>query len=391
MTASAHHHHTPHIEQPVALGSNEKVAHGRLKQFWEMAIKLQVSDVIIRPGNRVKLRIRGELKNVDAPPFTDDEMEAEVKQMLNDAQWEHYGRAGSIDLAYAHDPRNRFRVNIFRTMGRSAIAARRISSDIKNFDELYLPPIMADIANNHQGLVLLCGVTGSGKSTTIAAMLDKINSERQCHILTIEDPIEYMFADKKALINQREIGLDVPNFAEGLRAMVRENPDVVLIGELRDRETFEAAVHAAETGHLCFGTVHASSCAQCFSRIYNLFPPEERELIREMFAQTLKAVVYQKLVKTLMPDVPRVPAVEVLLNTPIVTKYIFDGREAELTDIIKKSQQEGMIDLNQCLVDLVNKEYIHPKIALEVSRNPDELRMLFKGIRSGAGAGAQTR
>jgi twitching motility protein PilT len=267
-------------------------------------------------------------------------------------------------------------------MGRVSIAARRISSEILSYEQLNLPPVMTTIAEYHQGLVLLCGVTGSGKSTTIASMIQQINETRPCHILTIEDPIEYMFRDAKAMVNQREIGIDVPDFSTAIRAMVRENPDVVLIGELRDRETFQAAVQAAETGHLVFGTIHASGAANTFSRIYNLFPPEERELIREMFATTCKAIVYQKLLKTLRKDVPRVPAIEVMLNTPAVMKYILDQREIEIPAIIRKSTHEGMIDYTDWLVQLVNKEFIHPTVGLEAARNPDEYKMRLKGIQT---------
>ena len=361
-------------------GTANPAAAGRLRKFWKACIDLEASDMILRPGIPVKFRIRGILKNAEAEPFTNDELEEEIRKILDAEQWQHYFENGTIDIAYAYDEDNRFRVNIFRTMGRHAMAARRIGSEILNYDQLGLPPVMKDIAENHQGLVLLCGVTGSGKSTTIAAMLQQINETRPCHILTIEDPIEYMFKDAKALVNQREIGIDVPDFATGIRSMVRENPDVVLIGELRDRETFEAAVQAAETGHLVFGTVHASSVSQTFGRIYNLFPPEERELIREMFAQNLRALVYQRLLKTLLKDVPRVPALEVMLNSPSVTKYIFEGREVELPNIIRNSQNEGMIDYHQWLVQLVDKEYIHPTVALEAARNQDELKMRLKGI-----------
>jgi twitching motility protein PilT len=357
----------------------------RLRKFFEAAIRLEASDVIVRPGVGVKFRLRGTLRNADSPPFTEEELEQEVKAMLRPDQYEELNKKGSADLAYAFDPDNRFRLNVFRTMGRPAIAARRVSSRIRGFEELHLPPILKTIAENHLGLVMLCGVTGSGKSSTIAAMLQQINEARACHILTIEDPIEYLFRDARAIVNQREIGVDVPNFADAIRSMVRENPDVVLIGELRDRETFEAAVQAAETGHLVFGTVHASSASQVFNRIYNLFLPEERELMREMFAHTLKAVVYQRLLKSLLPDVPRVPAVEVMLSTPIVQKYILEAREAELGDAIKAGRQEGMIDYTSSLVDLVNKEYIHPKTALEAARSPDEVKMRLKGIVTGTG------
>jgi len=363
---------------------SEATTNGRMRKFWSAAIKFEASDVIVRSGVPVKFRLRGQLQNADASPFTDEELVSEVKALLSDEQWRELQDRGSVDMAYAYDADNRFRVNVFYTMGRLALAARRVSSEILDYEALHLPPVMNQIAEHHQGLVLLCGVTGSGKSTTIAAMLQQVNETRPCHILTIEDPIEYLFKDAKAIVNQREIGIDVPDFATGLRALVRENPDVVLIGEMRDRETFEAAIQAAETGHLVFGTVHANSCAGAFGRIYNLFPPEERDLIREMFAHTLVGIVYQRLLKTLLPDVPRVPAVEVLLNAPTTTKYIREKRESELGDVIRRAEQEGMISLNSSLVDLVNKEYIHPKSALEAARNKDELKMRLKGISTGA-------
>ncbi|MEX0742477.1 MAG: PilT/PilU family type 4a pilus ATPase [Phycisphaeraceae bacterium] len=368
--------------QPIQ-SNNAKAISGRLQKFWEAAIRLEVSDVIIRPGVPVKFRIRGLLKNAEAAPFTNEELEENLREMLTEEQWSHYLARGSVDLAYAYDEDNRFRVNVFRTMGRSAVAARRVSSEILSYEQLGLPPIMGEIAKHHQGLVLLCGITGSGKSTTIAAMLQAINETRPCHILTIEDPVEFIFKDHTAIVNQREIGVDLPAFSDGLRALVRENPDVVLIGELRDKETFEAAVQAAETGHLVFGTVHASSASQCFSRIYNLFPPEERGLIREMFSQSIQAVVYQRLLKTIREDVPRVPAVEVLLGSPSVKKYILEGREVELPELIRKSQHEGMIDYTEWLVDLTLKEFIHPKVAMEAARNLDELKMRLKGIKTG--------
>jgi len=296
---------------------------------------------------------------------------------------EHFRTHGAVDMAYDYDDDNRFRVNVFLARGRISIAARRVSSEILSYSELHLPEVLEEIAEAHQGLILLCGVTGSGKSTTIASMLQQINERRACHIVTIEDPIEYIFKDAKAMVNQREIGVDVPNFATGLRTLVRENPDVVLIGELRDRETFEAAVQAAETGHLVFGTVHASSASQAFGRIYNLFPPEERDLIREMFAANMKAVIYQRLLPCLAEDISRVPAAEVLINNAVVAKYIADSRESELGDVIRDSREQGMLDLTSSLVDLVQKEYIHPRVAISAANNADELKMRLKGIRTG--------
>ncbi len=380
---------TTHERQPIDVDleadvePTDRLEGLRMRDFFKQAIRYEASDLIIKAGIKVRLRLKGDLRALDAEPFTAQEMEQSIERMLTPTQLDHFKAHGSADIAYAFDEDNRFRVNVFRARGKTAIAARRVSSDILSYKQLHLPPILEKIAEAHQGLILLCGVTGSGKSTTIASMIQQINVSRPCHIVTIEDPIEYIFKDDKAVVNQREIGVDVPNFREGLRSLVRENPDVVLIGELRDRETFEAAVQAAETGHLVFGTVHASSAAQAFARIYNLFAPEERDLIREMFSQNMKAVIYQRLLPSLLEGVSRMPAVEVLVNTPVVAKYLLDSREAELGDIIQDNKELGMMDLNSCLVDLVKKEYIHPRDAKAAARNVEELERRLKGFRGG--------
>jgi len=244
-----------------------------------------------------------------------------------------------------------------------------------------------------QGIVLLSGVTGSGKTTTIAAMLDYVNERKPVHIVTIEDPIEYLLTDKKATINQREIGIDCLDFKIALRALVRENPDVVLVGEMRDKETFEAALNAAETGHLVYGTIHASSTTQTFSRIYGLFEQDEREQVRKMLAYQMRAFVYQKLLPTLHEKIHRIPAIEVLINNIVVTKHILEGREGELREYLKSIEaiQSGMKDFNQSLLELVENEFIHVRVALEASPNVDELNMRLKklgGTRRMGEAGA---
>ncbi|MCA9296523.1 MAG: PilT/PilU family type 4a pilus ATPase, partial [Phycisphaerales bacterium] len=285
-----------------------------------------------------------------------------------------------IDFAYDYDDDNRFRVNLFMARGKPSLACRLITSNILPFEKLYLPEILGQVALSAQGLVLFAGVTGSGKSTSIASMLQYINERKRVHIVTIEDPIEYIFKDDKATINQREVGIDCLNFNEALRALVRENPDVVLVGEMRDHETFEAAIRAAETGHLVFGTIHASSAWQTFGRIYDLFPEAERDQLRKLLGYNLRAIIYQKLLKTLKEDIPRIPAIEILLNTPIVQKYILEGREGDLLEVIKKSREEGMIDFTSSLVELVETEYIHSKVAFEATPKPEELKMRLKGI-----------
>ncbi len=303
-----------------------------------------------------------------------------AKDVLDEGQYKHFHHHGSIDFAYDFDDDNRFRVNLFMARGKPSMACRLITSNIKTFEELRLKPILGEVALSAQGLILFAGVTGSGKSTSIASMLQYVNERRKVHILTIEDPIEYIFKDDKATINQREVGIDCIDFNEALRALVRENPDVVLIGEMRDYETFEAAIRAAETGHLVFGTIHASSSWQAFGRIYDMFPEPERDQIRKLLAYNLRAIVYQKLLPTLREDIQRIPALEILLVTPPVQKYIIEGREGELLDVIKQSKEEGMIDYVSSLVELVESEMIHHRVALESTPKPEELKMRLKGI-----------
>jgi twitching motility protein PilT len=305
-----------------------------------------------------------------------------AEAILDKDQFDDLHKFGSVDFAYDYDDNNRFRVNLFQARGKLSVAARLITSNIRRFEQLYLPPSMSDIALQPNGIVLLCGVTGSGKSTTIAAMLDYVNERKPVHIVTIEDPIEYIFTDKKATINQREIGIDCLDFKIALRALVRENPDVVLVGEMRDNETFEAALHAAETGHLVYGTIHASSTTQCFSRIYGLFEQEEVEQVRKILAYQMRAFVYQKLLPTLHPDIARIPGIEILINNSVVRKHILESREGELREYLKsvEARQGGMQDFNWHLVELVEKEYISLRIAEEASPNIDEFRMMLKKL-----------
>jgi len=374
----------PHHPEDVApidhLADRKSIADTPLKKFFEAAVRFEGSDLIIRGGQVPKIRLRGSLRALDVPVVEEKQMEQWIEAGLSESQWRFYNEHGSIDLGIDVNDEHRFRINIFRTRGRSAIAARRVSSEILDFEQLHLPKMLSNICEFSHGLVLLCGITGSGKSTTIASMLQRINEQRACHIVTIEDPIEYLFTDAKAIINQREVGIDVPDFPTALRALVRENPDVVLIGEMRDKETFEAALQAAETGHLVFGTIHASSASQAFGRIYDLFTTEERGAIRHMLAFHLQAFVYQKLLPSLREDVQRVPAVEVLLQSPPTRKFILDEREHELDEVIKQHREDGMQTFTDSLVDLVNRELIHPKVAQGNSSSPEEVKMRLRGI-----------
>ena len=354
----------------------------RFGDFLKATIKFEASDLIMKTGQKPKIRLRGALKPLDTTPVTADEFMSIARHILNEEQLKDLHHFGSVDFAYDYDDNTRFRVNLFQARGKLSVAARRISSDIRKFEQLYLPEIMAEIAMQPQGIVLLCGVTGSGKTTTIAAMLDYVNERKPVHIVTIEDPIEYIFTDRKATINQREIGIDCLDFKIALRALVRENPDIVLVGEMRDKETFEAALHAAETGHLVYGTIHSSSTTQTFSRIYGLFEQEEVEQVRRILAYQMRAFVYQKLLPTLHEKIHRIPALEIMINNAVVRKHILDGREGELREYLNaiEAKQIGMIDFNDSLVKLVEDEMIHMRVALEASPNVDDLQMRLKKL-----------
>lgn len=354
----------------------------RLGKFLKACIDHEASDLIIKTGQPPKLRVRGALKPLNTDPVTHDDFMQIAKHVLSEEQFTDLRKFGSVDFAYDYDEKHRFRVNLFQARGKLAIAARNITSNILPFEGLHLPPVMSKVAMQPQGLVLLCGVTGSGKSTTIASMLDYVNARKPVHIVTIEDPIEYIFEDKMATVNQREIGIDCLDFKIALRALVRENPDIVLIGEMRDAETFEAALMAAETGHLVYGTIHASSTTQTFSRIYGLFPAEDIEGVRKILGYQMRAFVYQKLLPTLHENIHRIPAIEILINNTVVQKHILEGREGELREYLKavEARQIGMTDFNDSLVELVEKEYIHMRTALEASPNVDELQMKLKKL-----------
>lgn len=374
-----------HLNELTASASHERgTTPGEGLKAWrsylQACIELAASDLILKVDQAPRVRYRGSLKPLQTGPIPVDLMFQIGKDILDPGQYEFFKKRGSIDFAYDHDDRNRFRVNLFMARGKPSFAARLITSNIKRFEDIYLPQILGDISMSAQGLILFSGVTGSGKSTSIASMLQYVNERKRVHVVTIEDPIEYIFNDDKAIINQREVGIDCVNFNDALRALVRENPDVVLVGEMRDYETFEAAIRAAETGHLVFGTIHASSAWQTFGRIYDLFPEGEREQIRKLLAYNLRAIVYQKLLPTLHENIARIPALEILINTPIVQKYILEAREGELLEVIRENQEEGMIDFTSSLVKLVEQEYIHHKVALSATPKPEELKMRLKGI-----------
>lgn len=371
-------------EEPVA--ADPKKSKGpAINRLFKACTKMGASDVHLKAGLPPSFRLKGDIRRSQEPPLSNEEIESMVFAVLTETQKKFFMENGALDFAHQCPGLDRFRVNVFRQRGMTSLAARRVVKDIRNFEELHVPPVLKEISKYHQGLVLLAGITGSGKSTTIAAMINHINQSRACHIVTIEDPIEYIFEDNKAFINQREIGIDVKDFHAALKYLMREDPDVVLVGEMRDRETFEAAVHAAETGHLCLGTIHASSAAQTVTRILDLFPEEERAQVRQALVFNLKAVICQKLLPSIRPERPRVPCCEIMITNAIIRKLLSEGRDFEITTVLKASTEEGMQDFTEAIYRLLQEEYIDIKVALEVAPNPDELKMRMKGIRSKTG------
>ncbi len=362
--------------------SSDEIRDPKIKRLFQSVCKLGGSDLHLKAGSPPYVRIKSVVRPTKADPISSADIEAMGLELMTDKQKAYFQEHGNIDLAYEIPGGDRFRVNVYRQRGRVSLAARRVTREILDFEALHLPDSIEQIAERHQGLVLLSGATGSGKSTTIAAMLEHINKSRACHIVTIEDPIEYLYEDKKALVNQREIGIDVDTFDAALKYLMREDPDVVLIGEMRDHETFQAALQAAETGHLVFGTVHASNAPQTIGRILDLFPPDARDRVRQSLADNLRAIICQKLLPSIAEDVDRIPACEVLMRNPSVTQLITEAREAELGDIIRSHERDGMLSFTKSLLGLIEQDLVDPKVAYDAAPNVDELKMLLKGISS---------
>ena len=354
----------------------------QLNRFFKAAVKTGASDMHLKVGQPPKLRIYGELKNTTGEVMTEKRMEELVFEILSPEQKEFFLRTGTLDFAHELDSENRFRINIFRQRGMISLSARRVNSTIPPFEQLHLPPILESIAERGQGLVLVVGPTGCGKSTTIASMIDHINRTRACHIVTIEDPIEYIYKDAKAIVSQREVGVDVQSYEEALKYLMREDPDVVVVGEMRDAQTVTAGMRAAETGHLVFGTMHSANASQCVQRLLDLFPQDERDLVRQTLSLTLNAVISQVLLPCLKEGVDRIPAVEILIANPVVRKLISEKREGDLPSVIRSSQNEGMQDFTDSLCELIKNGSVDPKDAYRFAPNLEELKMALKGIRA---------
>src|SRR5437660_702200 len=354
-----------------------------VNKLFRMVMKMEGSDLHLKVGQPPMMRLKGDIRRLEMRPLSQQDMERLLLPTLSPKQRKTLDGEGGVDFSYVvGQDECRFRVSLFKQRSRLSLVARRVNTSIPNFAALGLPPSIEKLCNYPEGLVILAGVTGSGKSTTIASMLDYLNEREPLHILTVEDPIEFTFTDKKSIINQREIGLDSRDWHKALKDAVRQDPDVILVGELRDVETFEAAVHAAETGHLVFGTIHASSSGTTINRILDLFPPEKHAAIRAALANNLKSVVAQKLIKGLKK--PRVPTNEIMIVNPTIRELISKAEDKKIPDAIRIGYLEGMVDFNENLRQLVERGDVEKATALEYSPNPDQLKMALKGIKVAA-------
>ena len=352
-------------------------------KIFRALVKLEGSDLHMKVGRPPIVRINGSLKDLNRGPIEREEMVRLLFPMMDKKNRKIFEEEGGADFAHTVDVDGetwRFRVNMLTQLGNIGLVARRISNWIPDFRGLHLPPVMESLCHYDQGMVLLAGVTGSGKSTTIASMLNYINSIYSKHILTLEDPIEFVYTEDKCLINQREVGQDVKDFEIAMKHAVREDPDIILVGEMRDEETFMTAIHAAATGHLVFGTVHASSSSTTIGRILDLFPEEMHGAIRSAIAFNMKGIVAQKLLPSIREGVGRVPTCEIMTFNPMITKLVLEGHDEKLPDAIRIGAEEGMQDFTMSLKKLIDDELIDRETAFKVAPNRDALKMAIKGI-----------
>ena len=346
---------------------------------------LGASDLHLKESNPPIFRVDGALRRIKSKALSAEQIEALVRDWLGEEKLQELHQKGNLDVGHEFDG-GRVRVAIFMQRGRISLVARLVKTQIPTVAELNLPEAVTHMLEFNQGLCLVCGITGAGKSTTLACLLQRMNENHSRHILTFEDPIEFVYKDAQCEINQREYNLDFHDWADAIRTGVRSDPDVMLIGEMRDRETFQLCLTAAETGHLVLGTMHTSSAAATIGRILDLFPPERHKLIRQSLAFNLRGIMCQRLVPSFREEIGRVPAVELMwVNAPI-RKVIEEGDDSTIPDLITEGEQEGMLSWTRSFVNLVNEDLVEKKVAREHAPNKDALEMALKGISFGPGS-----
>jgi len=339
------------------------------------------SDIHLQVGSYPILRMKGHLSRLSEFPLIEEAiLKTGIYKLLKEKDIKIFEEKGTLDTSIGIPETGRFRTSIFLQRGTIALVARRISNVIPDFESLNLPEPVSKISNFINGLVLVTGPTGSGKSSTLAAVVNYINKNRSCHILCIEDPIEFLYKNEKAIITQREIGIDVNSFQESLKYAVRQDPDVILAGEMRDEDTVKFALHGAETGHLVFGTLHSSNATQTIGRILNFFPQTKHYQIRKSLSLHLRTIISQILLPSTKEGVSRIPACEIMFTNPIISRLISEDKDEKIIKVIKGGKNEGMQDFEQAIFNLVNNGFITEELALKYAENPQSLEMKFKGI-----------
>lgn len=351
-----------------------------ISELLEKLVTQGGSDLHISTNLPPAIRVDGKLKRLDYPPLSPEQVENLLFPMLSNEQRRRLEQEWELDFSYGIEGLSRFRVNFYKDKGNYAAAFRTITSQVPSFDKLGLPDILRTTAEKPRGLILVTGPTGSGKSTTLAAMIDYINTTKAEHILTIEDPIEFVHTSKSSIIHQRELGMDTRSFANALKSALREDPDIILVGEMRDHETIALALTAAETGHLVFGTLHTSSASQTIDRIIDVFPEGQQQQIRVQLANSLQAVFSQTLLPKVQPDGTkkgRVMAQEIMLVTPAIANLIREAKAAQIYSTIQMNQGMGMQTLEMALANLYKQNLITLEDALSKTSRPDELKRMI--------------
>ncbi len=348
-----------------------------LKKLLDTVVQEEASDLDISVGHAPNIRITGQLvplsqERIIAPA----DSEGLAFSVMSEVQRKKFLEEKEIDLSYQHEDKGRFRVNIFFQRGNISLALRFIPSKIRTIEELSLPPILHDFISRPQGLILVTGATSQGKSTTLAAMIDEINHTKSAHIITVEDPIEYTYPIDRAIIDQREVLIDTLNFNNALRASLRQNPDVIMVGEMRDLETIATTITAAETGHLVFATLHTNSASQTIHRIVDVFPAEQQSQIRFQLSSSLLGIVSQRLIPRIKGGF--IPVCEVLICNNAISNLIRDNKIHEIPAVIETSGKEGMVSLNRAMIDLVRRKEISLNNAMEYATDPGEIRNLMR-------------
>ena len=358
--------------------ANTTLTNPRLESLLDLVVRQRASDLHLQAGSSPRIRIDGRLQKVaDEMALTNDELSTFASAMLRAEAIDRLQRGEEVDVSYHEEEVGRFRVHVYRQAGGLAMTLRHVTSDVPSFTELNLPPTVERLSQEQRGLVLVTGPTGAGKTTTLAAMVAHINATRDCHIVTIEDPIEVIHRPDRAEISQREIGVDTRDFPSAMRAAMRQDPDVILVGEMRDVETVSAAIHAAETGHLVLSTLHTSDAVETITRIIDFFPPHQQQQIRVSLASTLKGVIGQRLVP-MSGASGRVPAVEIMIANGRVQQCIVDpDRHSDIAEIISRGEYYGMTTFDQSLARLCAERIVDVPTALAHASNPHDLQLLL--------------